>query len=140
MADTKELVKIGAPVAAEPAETSAPNAAPNAAQPVHVTEKALERIRAAMTKEGVDPRQGGLRLGVQGGGCSGLSYNIRFDTEARARDKVFEFEGVRVFVDPKSFLYLSGMTLDYEATLMRQGFVFNNPHAQKSCGCGSSFS
>jgi iron-sulfur cluster assembly protein len=144
MADTKELVNIGAPAAAEPGETpaptAAPNAAPNAAQPVHVTAKALERIRAAMAKEGVDPQQGGLRLGVQGGGCSGLSYNIRFDTEARERDKVFEFEGVRVFVDPKSFLYLSGMTLDYEATIMRQGFVFNNPHAQKSCGCGSSFS
>ena len=138
MADTKELVNIGA-AAAEP-ETPAPGASSHAPQPVHVTEKALKRIRAAMTKEGVDPRQGGLRLGVQGGGCSGLSYNIRFDTQPRERDKVFEFEGVRVFVDPKSYLYLSGMTLDYEETLMRQGFVFNNPHAQKSCGCGSSFS
>ena len=136
MAETKELVSIGAPAKPESTESSAPGAP----QPVHVTEKALKRIRAAMAKEGVDPKQGGLRLGVQGGGCSGLSYNIRFDTKARERDKVFEFEGVRVFVDPKSFLYLSGMTLDYEETLMRQGFVFNNPHAQKSCGCGSSFS
>ena len=138
MADTNQLVGIGTttPQLAEQGETSAPNSA----QPVHVTEKALKRIRAAMAKEHVDPQQGGLRLGVQGGGCSGLSYNIRFDTQARERDKVFEFGDVRIFVDPKSFLYLSGMTLDFEETLMRQGFVFNNPHAQKSCGCGSSFS
>src|SRR2546423_10952995 len=117
---------------------NADNSAPNA-KSVQVTERALERIRAAMEKENVDPQQGGLRLGVQGGGCSGLSYNIRFDSQPRERDKVFEFEGVRLFVDPKSFLYLSGMTLDYEETLMRQGFIFNNPHAQKSCGCGSFF-
>jgi len=135
MAETKQLVGIGAPPKSE--EQVPESVGP---QPIHVTEKALKRIRAAMAKEGVDPQQGGLRLGVQGGGCSGLSYNIRFDTQARERDKVYEFEGVRVFVDPKSFLYLSGMTLDYEETLMRQGFVFNNPHAQKSCGCGSSFS
>jgi iron-sulfur cluster assembly protein len=137
MAETKQLVSLGA--AAETPEP-APETAPGAPQPVHVTAKALQRIRAAMAKEKVDAAQGGLRLGVQGGGCSGLSYNIRFDTQPRERDRVFEFEGVRVFVDPKSFLYLSGMTLDYEETLMRQGFVFNNPHAQKSCGCGSSFS
>jgi iron-sulfur cluster assembly protein len=135
MAETKQLVNLGAPAASSPEP-----AAPNAPQPVQVTAKALTRIRAAMAKEHVDPAQGGLRLGVQGGGCSGLSYSIRFDTQPRERDKVYEFEGVRVFVDPKSFLYLSGMTLDYEETLMRQGFVFNNPHAQKSCGCGSSFS
>ena len=137
MAETKQLVSIGAPAAAD---ASREPAAPNAPQPIHVTTKALGKIRAAMTKEHVDPQQGGLRLGVQGGGCSGLSYSIRFDTQPRERDKVYEFEGVRVFVDPKSFLYLSGMTLDYEETLMRQGFVFHNPHAQKSCGCGSSFS
>src|SRR5215212_3064526 len=111
-----------------------------AAKGIQVTEKALARIRSAMHKEGISPEEGGLRLGVQGGGCSGLSYNIKFDTQPRERDKVFEFEGVRLFVDPKSFLYLSGMTLDFEETLMRQGFIFNNPHAQKSCGCGSSFS
>jgi len=137
MADAKELVSIGAPAAGQ---ERAPESVPGGPQPIHVTEKALQRIRTAMAKEGVDPQQGGLRLGVQGGGCSGLSYNIRFDSQPRARDKVYEFEGVRIFVDPKSFLYLSGMTLDYEETLMRQGFVFHNPHAQKSCGCGSSFS
>jgi iron-sulfur cluster assembly protein len=79
-------------------------------------------------------------VGVQGGGCSGLTYNIRFDSQARERDRVYEFDGVRVFVDPKSFIYLHGMVLDYEETLMHQGFVFRNPNASRSCGCGSSFS
>ena len=107
---------------------------------VQVTERALGRIRVAMAKEGVSPEQGGLRLGIQGGGCSGLSYNIRFDSQPRERDRIYEFSGVRIFVDPKSFLYLHGMVLDYEETLMRQGFNFINPHSTKSCGCGSSFS
>jgi len=111
-----------------------------AAAGVHVTEKAVARIRAVLAKENISPTEGGLRLGVQGGGCSGLSYNIRFDTHPRERDRVFQFGDVRVFVDPKSFIYLHGMVLDYEETLMRQGFVFQNPNAKKSCGCGTSFS
>jgi len=110
------------------------------AKGIQVTEKALERIRAAMTKEGIAPEQGGLRLGVQGGGCSGLSYNVRFDTQPRERDRIFQFGDVRVFVDPKSFIYLRGMILDYQETLLQQGFVFVNPNSTKSCGCGSSFS
>ena len=107
---------------------------------IQVTEKAIAKIRVAMEKEGISPEQGGLRLGVQGGGCSGLSYNIRFDTQPRERDRVFQFGDVRVFVDPKSFIYLHGMILDYQETLMQQGFVFVNPNSTKSCGCGSSFS
>lgn len=110
------------------------------AKAIQVTERALQKVRAAMAKEGVSPEQGGLRLGVQGGGCSGLSYNIRFDSQPRERDRIFEFEGMRMFVDPKSFIYLSGMVLDYEETLMKQGFNFINPNSSKSCGCGSSFS
>jgi iron-sulfur cluster assembly protein len=110
------------------------------AKGIQVTENALKKIRSAMVKENVSPEQGGLRLGVQGGGCSGLSYNIRFDTQPRERDRVFQYEDVRVFVDPKSFIYLHGMTLDYQETLMQQGFVFVNPNSTKSCGCGSSFS
>ena len=110
------------------------------ARGVQVTERALARIRSAMTKENVSPEEGGLRLGVQGGGCSGLTYNIRFDSKARERDRIFEFDGVRVFVDPKSFIYLHGMTLDYQETLMQQGFMFVNPNSSKSCGCGTSFS
>jgi iron-sulfur cluster assembly protein len=110
------------------------------AKGILVTEKALAKVRGAMAKEGISPEQGGLRLGVQGGGCSGLSYNIRFDTQPRERDRIFQFSDVRVFVDPKSFIYLHGMTLDYQETLMQQGFVFVNPQASKSCGCGTSFS
>ena len=105
-----------------------------------------------MAKEGITPDAGGLRLGITGGGCSGLSYNIRFDTQPRDRDRVYAFPqthldatatdapAIRIFVDPKSFIYLNGMILDYEETLMRQGFNFINPHSTKSCGCGSSFS
>src|SRR6202521_2073998 len=110
------------------------------AKGIQVTDKALVKVRTAMTKEGVSPEQGGLRVGVQGGGCSGLSYNIRFDTQPRERDRIFQFGDVRVFVDPKSFIYLNGMVLDYQETLMQQGFVFVNPNASKSCGCGTSFS
>jgi iron-sulfur cluster assembly protein len=117
----------------EPAKTAP-------AKGIQVTEKAIARIRSAMAKENVSPEQGGLRVGVQGGGCSGLSYNIRFDSQPRERDRIFQFEDVRVFVDPKSFIYLHGMTLDYQETLMQQGFVFVNPNAQKACGCGTSFS
>src|SRR5450432_3827892 len=83
------------------------------AKGIQVTDNAIKKIRSAMVKENVSPEQGGLRLGVQGGGCSGLSYNIRFDTQPRERDRVFQFGDVRVFVDPKS---------------------------SKSCGCGTSFS
>ena len=118
----------------QPATKTAP------AKGVQVTEKALAKIRTAIVKEGISPEQGGLRLGVQGGGCSGLSYNIRFDTQPRERDRIFQFGDVRVFVDPKSFIYLHGMILDYQETLMQQGFVFTNPNASKSCGCGTSFS
>src|SRR5215469_11326085 len=118
-------------------EQSAPQVA---AKGITVTDKAIGKIRSAMSKEGISPEQGGLRLGVQGGGCSGLSYNIRFDTQPRERDRIFQFSDVRVFVDPKSFIYLHGMTLDYQETLMQQGFVFVNPQASKSCGCGTSFS
>jgi iron-sulfur cluster assembly protein len=126
---------------------------PRAKQAVEITKNALKRIRVAMAKEGVSPVDGGLRLGITGGGCSGLSYNIRFDSKPRERDRVFVFgEGVetandpsgaqpvRLFVDPKSFIYLAGMVLDFEETLMRQGFNFINPNSTKSCGCGSSFS
>jgi iron-sulfur cluster assembly protein len=111
---------------------------PNVAA-VHLTERAAQKIRALLEKEGVSPEVGGLRVGVQGGGCSGLSYAMRLDTQPRDRDKIFEEHGARIFVDPKSFLYLNGTTLEYEETLMRQGFVFQNPNAARNCGCGSSF-
>ena len=130
--------------------------ADNGTKGITVTLRALKRIRTAMAKEGISPEAGGLRLGITGGGCSGLSYNIRFDSQPRERDRVFAFNQshldtispepapadappLRLFVDPKSFIYLSGMILDFEETLMRQGFNFINPNSTKSCGCGSSF-
>jgi iron-sulfur cluster assembly protein len=128
------------------------------AKGIQLTLRALKRIRTAMAKEGITPEVGGLRVGITGGGCSGLSYNIRFDSQPRERDRVYSFSQAhlantdeertgavgsppyRIFVDPKSFIYLHGMILDYEETLMRQGFNFINPNSTKSCGCGSSFS
>jgi iron-sulfur cluster assembly protein len=106
-------------------ETLSPNIAK-----IHLTERAALKIRALLEKDGVSPEQGGLRVGVQGGGCSGLSYAMRLDTQARDRDKIFEEHGARVFVDPKSLLYLNGTTLEYEETLMRTAshfFCFSRP-------------
>jgi len=81
-----------------------------------------------------------LRVSVTGGGCSGMSYKLDFVDAATERDKIFEHGGVRVAVDPKSYLYLEGMELDFSGGLNGKGFVFNNPNATKSCGCGNSFS
>ena len=102
---------------------------------IQLTENAIRRVREVVRQE----NKAGLRLGVRGGGCSGLSYVTRFEEQAGAKDKVFEFDGVKVFVDPKSLLYLHGMTLDWKDTLMEKGFVFINPNASKTCGCGTSF-
>jgi iron-sulfur cluster assembly protein len=77
---------------------------------------------------------------VSGGGCSGMSYVMKVEAHPRERDHVFEFDGARVFIDPKSYIYLKGMTLDFEETLIRQGFQFINPNATRSCSCGTSFS
>jgi len=103
---------------------------------VTVTPKAVQKIREAFAREGV---AGGLRLGVLGGGCSGLSYQFKFDAKPRATDQVMNFEDVSVFIDPKSLVFLDGMTLDWQDSLIHSGFVFDNPHAKKSCGCGTSF-
>jgi iron-sulfur cluster assembly protein len=109
---------------------------PAGAKGIQVTARALKRIRVAMAKEHISPAAGGLRVGITGGGCSGLSYSIRFDSQPRERDRIYAFSQTHL----ESFIYLSGMTLDYEETLMRQAFNFINPHSTKSCGCGSSFS
>jgi iron-sulfur cluster assembly protein len=106
---------------------------------ITVTPKAVQKIREAFAKQGV--AGGGLRLGVLGGGCSGLSYQFKYDPKPRATDNVFTFEeDVEVYVDPKSMIYLDGMTLDWKDSLIHSGFAFDNPHAKKSCGCGTSFS
>jgi iron-sulfur cluster assembly protein len=105
---------------------------------IEISDGALQEVRRMMHKEGVDAA--GLRVGVKGGGCSGLSYNLTFETQQRTGDKVFERDGVKLFCDLKSYIYLNGTVLDYDSGLMGKGFVFMNPNARKSCGCGSSFS
>lgn len=117
-----------------PAERAAPQKLA-----VSLTPRAIEAAKAAFAKRGTP--NAALRLGLRGGGCSGFSYVIEFsDDPPRARDRVFEFDGVRVLVDPKSLIYLAGTVLDYEKTLMSQGFKFQNPQEKQGCGCGHSFS
>lgn len=128
-----ELTQLEQP-AAEPVSLSA---AETPAKHIDVTPRAVEKIRDAFAREKVS---GGLRLGVLGGGCSGLSYQFKFAPEPRPKDHVFHFEDVRVFIDPKSMMFLDGMTLDWKDSILQSGFVFHNPHATKSCGCGTSFS
>ena len=108
---------------------------------IAITDKAAEKLRELMLGEKKDPAQVGLRLGVQGGGCSGMSYFMDFDT-SRDDDKVFVHPetSVRVIVDSKSILHLSGSVLDYAEGLMGSGFSIKNPNVKSSCGCGSSFS
>ncbi len=104
---------------------------------IQLTDSAAKRILEVVeSKENI----GGLRLGVHGGGCSGFSYALQFDAGAKPQDEVFEHNGAKVFVDPKSMKVLDGMVLDFKADLMQQGFVFNNPNATQTCGCGTSFS
>jgi len=105
---------------------------------IQITDGAATKIRTLMTKQGID--DGGLRVGVKGGGCSGLSYTFAWEREARLGDQVFEGrDGAKIFVDRKSLLYLDGTVLDYDTSLISKGFVFNNPNAKSTCGCGSSF-
>ncbi len=104
---------------------------------IALTPKAIQEIKRLLTEQSREDL--GLRVGVRGGGCSGLSYSLNFDTQ-REGDTVFEEEGTQVFVDPKSLLYLSGMTLDFSDALEGRGFKFINPNATKTCGCGESFS
>ncbi len=109
-----------------------------AATLVEVTERAQREIREIFQRE--DPVPGtGLRLGVMGGGCSGLSYEMEFDQQ-RPHDNVLEFDGFRVLLDPKSSIYMKGVTLDFQDGLKGKGFVFQNPNATNTCGCGESFS
>ncbi|MDP6922975.1 MAG: iron-sulfur cluster assembly accessory protein, partial [Lutibacter sp.] len=93
-----------------------------------------------MEEDGFDPSRNFIRVGVKSGGCSGLSYELTFDKEQGENDKLFQDNGISILVDNKSFLYLVGTTLDYSGGLNGTGFVFNNPNAERTCGCGESFS
>ena len=105
---------------------------------IEITATAARKIRTLMAKQGLD--EGGLRVGVKGGGCSGLSYTFSWEKQPRLGDEMFDGpNGSKIFVDKKSLLYLNGTVLDYDTSLMSKGFVFNNPNAKTTCGCGSSF-
>ncbi|MCK0161116.1 HesB/IscA family protein [Allomuricauda sp. F6463D] len=107
---------------------------------IKVSESARHKVVSLMTEGGFDAATDFVRVGVKSGGCSGLSYELDFDKSAADTDKVFEDNDVRIIVDKKSFLYLVGTTLEYSGGLNGKGFVFNNPNAQRTCGCGESFS
>jgi iron-sulfur cluster assembly protein len=105
---------------------------------IEITDQAAARILEIMQDNGL--QEGGLRVGVKGGGCSGLGYTLALDTEPQPTDKIFEKDGAKVFVDIKSFLYLNGSILDYKMEgLMQRGFMFVNPNSTGACGCGESF-
>jgi iron-sulfur cluster assembly protein len=126
----------------EPTAPSAPTLSKTGAA-IEVTAKAVEAIKKQIAKRGLPETS--LRVGIRGGGCSGFSYVIEFhDGAPRPKDRVFDYVAVdgtpvRVVVDPKSLLYLNGSVLEWEQTLMQQGFKFVNPHEKSSCGCGHSF-
>ncbi|WP_412987019.1 HesB/IscA family protein [Pontimicrobium sp. IMCC45349] len=107
---------------------------------IKVSDTAKNKVVQLMNEDGFNPSENYVRVGVKSGGCSGLSYDLKFDKEQQDDDKVFEDNGIKIIVDKKSFLYLIGTTLEYSGGLNGTGFVFNNPNANRTCGCGESFS
>jgi iron-sulfur cluster assembly protein len=106
---------------------------------VKMSEVAVGKVKEILDAQ-TDPKPSGLRISVVGGGCSGFSYQMNFDQGAGMLDKTYEFNGLKVFVDSASMLYLEGCEIDYIETLEGAGFKFNNPNVKTTCGCGSSFS
>jgi iron-sulfur cluster assembly protein len=104
-----------------------------------VTERAKNKAVELMNKE-AKPGESFIRVGVEGGGCSGLTYKLEFDNQVQESDKVFEDKGIKIVCDKKSFLYLIGTQLDFTDGLNGKGFEFHNPNASRTCGCGESFS
>ena len=107
---------------------------------IKVSESAKKKVVSLMEEDGFNAANDYVRVGVKSGGCSGLSYDLTFDKEKQENDKVFEDNDIKVIVDKKSFLYLVGTVLEYSGGLNGKGFVFNNPNANRTCGCGESFS
>ena len=107
---------------------------------IKVSQTAKKKVVELMSEDGYNATTDFIRVGVKSGGCSGLSYDLSFDKEQQDEDKVFEDNGIKIIVDKKSFLYLIGTTLEYSGGLNGTGFVFNNPNANRTCGCGESFS
>lgn len=120
-------------------ETSNTEFIPGVSEDVRLSDKALKEVKRLMAENNV-PENFALRIGVKGGGCSGLSYTLGFDGESKATDTVLEQDGVNIFIDMKSMMYLSGTLLDYMDGLEGRGFTFKNPNATRTCHCGSSFS
>jgi iron-sulfur cluster assembly protein len=112
---------------------------PGVTEDVNVTEKAIKEVKRIMEENKI-PDNYGLRIGVKGGGCSGFTYTLGFDADSKPTDNIIEKEGLNIYIDMKSFLFLTGTELDYADGLSGKGFVFNNPNAKRTCGCGSSFS
>ena len=108
------------------------------ATPLSLTGTAVGKVREIMATQ--DPLPAGLRIGVVGGGCSGFQYSMSFENASGMMDKVFSFDGLKVFVDATSLMYLNGCVVDYVETLEAAGFKFENPNTKSTCGCGSSFS
>ena len=106
--------------------------------PITLTANAAAKVKEIMAQQ--NPVPSGLRVGVVGGGCSGFSYSMQFENSAGMMDKIFEFDGVKVYVDATSVMYLNGCIVDYVETLEGAGFKFENPNVKSTCGCGSSFS
>ena len=107
---------------------------------IKVSPSAQEKVSQLMREEGFNPSQDFVRVGVKSGGCSGLSYDLSFDNSKSDQDRLFEDNRVKILVDKKSLLYLLGTTLEYSGGLNGKGFIFNNPNAERTCGCGESFS
>ena len=107
---------------------------------IEVDQTAKEEVSKLMESDGYNPSKDFIRVGVKSGGCSGLSYELKFDKSTNDNDKVCENNGIKIAVDKKSFLYLIGTTLEYQGGLNGKGFVFRNPNANRTCGCGESFS
>ncbi|HRN98783.1 MAG TPA: iron-sulfur cluster assembly accessory protein [Flavobacterium sp.] len=107
---------------------------------IKVSDSAKTKIVSLMSEDGFDAARDYVRVGVKSGGCSGLSYELKFDRETSESDKIFEDNDIRIAVEKKSFLYLAGTVLEFSGGLNGKGFVFNNPNASRTCGCGESFS
>ncbi|MEK9603701.1 MAG: iron-sulfur cluster assembly accessory protein [Flavobacteriaceae bacterium] len=107
---------------------------------IKVSPDAQKKVSQLMQEEGFNPVEDFVRVGVKSGGCSGLSYDLSFDNTKSDQDRLFEDNQVKILVDKKSLLYLLGTTLEYSGGLNGKGFVFNNPNAERTCGCGESFS
>lgn len=117
--------------------TTTPTTPEVKAAPVTLTPNAIAKVKEIMAQQ--DPVPTGLRIGVVGGGCSGFSYSMQFDNSAGMMDKVFDMDGLKVYVDATSIMYLNGCRVDYVESLEGAGFKFENPNVKSTCGCGSSF-